>query len=343
MDEERIDEQDGALKQDTVLHGIVIRKAQGHDFVRIGVETLDCSISSKLRKRMVYGVADKDALRRTIVGVEEAKIDPIAVGDRVVIERAEAGKGVIKEILPRSNKFSRRATGPVPVEQVIVANLDQVIVVMAVAQPAPSWHVMDCYLVDAEAAGVPVLICLTKTDLLREKDAERVYAQMSVYQQIGYRVLLTSATRGEGIDELKGWLGGRISVLVGKSGVGKSTLLNAIEPGLGLRVSEVSSSHRGPTEGKGRHTTTHQEMFTVEMGDGAPPAHIVDTPGMKELGLWDPPDDMAFLFPEMRPYLGQCRFGSDCSHSHEPGCAVKTAVEEGHITERRYQSYLRVK
>ena len=325
------------------LEGIVVRKAQGHDFVKIGTELLDCSISSKLRKHLVYGMADKDALRRTIVAVEEAKIDPIAVGDRVIIERAEAGKGVIKEVLPRNNKFSRRATGPVPVEQVIVANLDQVVVVMAVAQPAPSWHVMDCYLVDAEAVGLPILICLTKKDLLREKDAKLVDEQMRVYQQIGYPVLLTSAPRGEGIADLKRALGGLTSVLVGKSGVGKSTLLNAIEPGLGLRVSEVSSSHRVPTAGKGRHTTTHQEMFTVEVGDGVPPAHIIDTPGMKELGLWNKPDDMASLFPEMRQYLGQCRFGADCSHSHEPGCAIKEAVEAGRISGRRYQSYLRVK
>jgi ribosome biogenesis GTPase / thiamine phosphate phosphatase len=329
---------------DTLHIGIVFKRSLGSYDVKInGNETVVCSISSKLRKQLVYGVADKDALRRTIVAVDEAKADPVAIGDRVLIDCAEPGKGVIREILPRKSKFSRRAAGPVPVEQVIAANLDQVVVVMAAAQPAPSWHAMDCYLVDAEAAALPALICLTKADLLRDKDVEKVATQINVYRQIGYEVLLTSAPRGEGIADLKQALAGRISVLVGKSGVGKSTLLNTIEPGLALRVSEVSSSRRVPTAGKGRHTTTHLEMFTVEMGDGAPPAHIVDTPGMKELGIWNKPDDMASLFPEMRPYLGQCRFGADCSHSHEPGCAIKEAVEEGMIAERRYQNYLRVK
>ena len=153
---------------------------------------------------------------------------------------------------------------------------------------------------------------------------------MDEYQQIGYPSVLTSSYTGEGIEKLQEALKGRISVFVGKSGVGKTALLNALQPGLGLRVKEVNQ-----VTGKGKHTTTNLEMFPLE-GGGA----IVDTPGTREFGLWQFEDDLALLFPEMRPLVGKCRFGVDCQHDEEPGCAIRNAVMDGKVNPRRYQSYL---
>ena len=154
-----------------------------------------------------------------------------------------------------------------------------------------------------------------------------------MYEQIGYRVILTSAATGAGIDQCKHAIIGNVSVFTGKSGVGKTSLLNAIQPGLGLRVNEVS----GKT-GKGKHTTSHLEMFGLDEGGS-----VADTPGMREFALWNVHDrELASLFPDMRPFLGACRFGAGCSHTHEPGCAVKAAVEAGAISARRHASYTKL-
>jgi ribosome biogenesis GTPase len=156
---------------------------------------------------------------------------------------------------------------------------------------------------------------------------------LRVYEEIGYPVVLTSAEGSTGLEEFKEAIKGKVSIFVGKSGVGKTSLLNAIQPGLGLRVREVSD-----VTGKGKHATSHLEMFELDFGGS-----VVDTPGMREFGLWKGEDfDMAYLFREMRPYIGQCKFGAGCSHTHEPGCAIKEAVEAGEISERRYESYVRM-
>jgi ribosome biogenesis GTPase len=222
-------------------------------------------------------------------------------------------------------------------EQVIVANLDQVAPVFAAADPAPKWNLLDRYLVVAESLGLPALVCITKLDLVLDAqgrldpELEEVVAD---YRRIGYPVVLASAVTGAGLDELREALRGRLSVFLGKSGVGKTSLLNALQPGLGLRVREVSQ-----VTGKGRHTTTHLEMFPLEIGGS-----IVDTPGVREFGLWEVDGaEMAHFFPEMRPFLGRCRFGMGCAHDDEPGCAVRRAVMEGQISPRRYQSYLRLR
>ena len=257
-------------------------------------------------------------------------VDPIAIGDVVSFIDAGDGRGVIKEVLPRKSKFSRRAPGPRPIEQVVVANIDQAVIVFAAAHPKPKWTLLDRYLVDAESVDLPALICITKMDLA---DEALLSADVKMYEGIEYRVLLTSAMSGLGLDEFKAALRGKVSVLLGKSGVGKTTLLNAIQPKLGLRVAEVSKS-----TGKGRHTTSHLEMFELDFG-----GEIIDTPGMKEFALHNSGEiDLASLFREMRPFIGQCRFGSNCSHSHEPDCAIKEAVLAGEISERRYKSYLRM-
>ena len=203
--------------------------------------------------------------------------------------------------------------------------------VVAAAQPIPKWNLLDRYLASAEAGGISSLICITKLDLVKEHEAD-LNTALEEYTHIGYEHVLTSTFSGEGIEQLRANLAGRISVFVGKSGVGKTALLNALQPGLGLRVKEVNQA-----TGKGRHTTTNLEMFPLN-GGGA----IVDTPGTREFGLWQFDDDMALLFPEMRQLVGKCRFGVDCQHDEEPGCAIRKAVMDGNVSPRRYQSYLQL-
>ena len=242
---------------------------------------------------------------------------------------------MIVEILPRTSKFSRPA--PMPgqrvFEQVIVSNADQVLPVFSAANPTPKWGLLDRYLVSAEAAGLPTVIVINKLDLAWKHPA--LDEEVEIYRRIGYPVLLVSAQTGEGIAELKQALHGKQSVLVGKSGVGKTSLLNTLQPGLGLRVKAVSSGEVG----NGRHTTTHLEMFELDFG-GA----LVDTPGMREFGLWNiTADELADLFPEMADYVGQCKFGLSCHHDREPGCAIRKAVMAGTISPYRYQSYMRLR
>jgi ribosome biogenesis GTPase len=266
---------------------------------------------------------------------EADHVDPVAVGDRVRYVDAGERRGMIVELLPRDSKLSRPA--PVPgqrvFEQVIVSNADLVLPVFALANPTPKWGLLDRYLVSAEAADLPCLIVINKADLAWKNPG--FDEEVEIYRRIGYRVLLVSAVTGEGIDELKRTLQGKQSVLVGKSGVGKTSLLNAIQPGLGLRVKAVGSGELG----KGRHTTTHLEMFELEFG-----GRLVDTPGIREFGLWDiAADELAGLFPEMAGHVGRCKFGLSCRHDQEPGCAVRKAVMTGGINPYRYQSYMRLR
>jgi len=315
----------------TTLSGIVFRKNQGRYAVDIGNEVVECGLSNRLHKRLLYPIADPSSLAHRVVGVAAIEtVDPIAIGDVVELVPAGHGDGMIVDVRPRRNQLSRRAAGPKPLEQVIVANADRFVPVMAVARPHPSWELLDRYLAAAEEAELPVLIAITKMDLA---DRAEIEEQAARFENIGYRVLLTSVTTGEGLADLKGELRGKMSVVAGKSGVGKSSLLNAVQPGLGLKVSEV-----GRTSNKGKHTTTHLEMFQLE-GSGS----IVDTPGIREFGLWNvDAASLADLFREFRPYLGRCRFGASCAHETEPGCRIRDAVEAGEIDARRYRSYLRM-
>jgi ribosome biogenesis GTPase len=185
----------------------------------------------------------------------------------------------------------------------------------------------------AEAAEIPALIVINKLDLAWKNPS--FDEEIEIYRRIGYPVLLISAVTGEGIEELKQALQGKQSVMVGKSGVGKTSLLNAVQPGLGLRVKAVSNGELG----KGRHTTTHLEMFELESG-GA----LVDTPGIREFGLWNiQADELAYLFPEMAEYVGRCKFGLSCRHDQEPGCAIRKAVMAEAISPYRYQSYMHLR
>jgi len=313
--------------------GVVFRKTLGHYTVHSDGREIDCTLSSLIRKQLIFPTADPTSLRHAVQEVREIEhVDPVAIGDRVRYVDAGADRGVIVEILPRISKLSRPA--PVPgqrvFEQVIVANADRVVPVFAAASPTPKWGLLDRYLVAAEAAGLPSLIVINKLDLAWKNPG--LEEEIEIYHRIGYPILLVSATSGEGVEELKQTLQGKLSVFVGKSGVGKTSLLNAIQPGLGLRVKAVSQGEVG----KGRHTTTHLEMFDLDFG-----GTLVDTPGMREFGLWDiAADELADLFPEMADYVGQCKFGLSCHHDREPGCAIRKAVMTGAISPYRYQSYL---
>lgn len=322
----------GEIKTDATAHGTVYRKSRGAYFIQVDGRMVVCSISSKLRKILVYPIADASSVRQRVVDVERiSAIDPIAIGDEVGIIEDGAGGGMIKDILPRRNEFRRKAAGNRPWEQVMVANVDQVVPVFSVAKPKPNWGMLDRYLVGAEAAEVPALICITKMDLA---EGDSLIETLRVYETIGYPVITTSVMTPSGIDKITDVLKDRTSVLVGKSGVGKTTLLNAIQADLGLKVREVSDS-----TGKGKHTTSHLEMFPLDIG-GA----IIDTPGMREFGMLDLwKRNLAELFREMRPFIGQCKFGMNCAHKSEPGCAIKQAVEAGDIAYQRYQSYMKMK
>jgi len=294
--------------------GLIISKTTGAYGVQAGDQRLRCGLSGRLRPEQVV------------------------VGDRVRLAGAQ-----IVYVLPRRNQLARRGVpsraGAHTFEQVIAANVDQVAPVFAAASPAPRWNLLDRYLAAAGALDLPALIVLTKADLAPAPD-DALPAALDEYHRLGYPVHATSAHTGAGLAALHDALAGRVTLLLGKSGVGKTSLLNGLEPGLGLRVAEVSAA-----TGKGRHTTTQVALFPLAGGSagGAAGGGVIDTPGTREFGLWDvDPDALALYFPEMRPLVGRCKFGLDCRHDEEPGCAIRQAVLGGSISPRRYQSYLRL-
>lgn len=260
----------------------------------------------------------------------------VAVGDRVTITIGDDGTGTIESVAERQTALSRTRTSPgarrlsSDQEQVLVANPDQVILVFAAKDPPPSLRKLDRFLVVAELNELPAVICVNKIDLV---DLGDIQQEFNLYESIGYELIYTSAKLGIGIDKLKACLLGKLTVLAGSSGVGKSSLLNAIEPGLGLRVRTVSEA-----TGKGLHTTTNVEMFPLEAG-----GYVVDTPGIRGLALFNvEPGELDAYYREIAPLVAGCQF-SDCSHRHEPNCAVKNAVEDGRVSLARYNSYLRLR
>jgi ribosome biogenesis GTPase len=255
----------------------------------------------------------------------------LAVGDDVVLERDDRDSSwVITEILERRSKLARRAPGGGRGERVIAANIDQVVVVFAAANPEPHPRMLDRFLVIAEGNDLKARIIINKIDLV---DVDATRARFADYTRAGYPLHFTSVKRGDGLEEVRGTLADRVSVLSGPSGVGKSSLMNTLFPGLNLRVGEISESVN-----KGRHTTVGAMLHPLP-GGGA----VVDTPGLREVGMWGlDPAALDVCFPELRPYLDQCRF-RDCTHAVEPGCAVRAALEAGEISRARWESYLKLR
>jgi ribosome biogenesis GTPase / thiamine phosphate phosphatase len=260
----------------------------------------------------------------------------VAAGDRVSFTTNEDGTGVIESVAERQRVLARARPAPgvrtilSDQEQVLVANPDQVLFVFSIRAPAPSLRKLDRFLVEAERNELPAVICVNKIDLVPPGEAQRTFR---MYEEIGYPVLYTSAKNGDGIEALRATLRDKLSVLAGSSGVGKSSLLNAIEPGLGLRVKSVSKATT-----KGLHTTRHVELFPLAGG-----GYVADTPGIRGLAHYDlEPDELDGYYREIAPRVAQCQF-SDCSHRHEENCAVRAAVTEGKIAAERYESYLRLR
>ena len=256
----------------------------------------------------------------------------LAVGDEVVLERAERGDAwAIGEILPRRSKLARRAPGGGHGERVVAANVDQVVVVFSAAKPTPHPRMLDRFLVIAEGNGLAARIVVNKVDLVGEDEARQMFAD---YPRAGYDVhYTTTKDGGRGLDTLHDALRGQVSVLTGPSGVGKSSLMNALYPGLDLRVGEISESVN-----KGRHTTVGALLYPLPDG-----GYVADTPGLREIGMWGlPVEDLAACFREFRPLIEQCRF-ADCTHTVEPGCAVLAAVAAGEVSAARHDSYVRLR
>ena len=259
--------------------------------------------------------------------VKHGSVQKLAVGDDVMVEHDASGAGWrIVEVLPRRSQLARRSPGRQHGERTIAANVDQVVVVFALRQPEPHVAMLDRFLVIAEANSLSARVVVNKVDLAGDEEARRVFG---VYERINYPLHITSARTGHGLDHLRAELQGRTSVMTGPSGVGKSSLLNALYPGLGLRVGEISASVN-----KGRHTTVGAYLHPLPGG-----GFVVDTPGLREIGLWGVPSrGLDSCFPEFRALRDQCRF-ADCSHLAEPECAIRDALACGDADATRYASY----
>lgn len=264
--------------------------------------------------------------------------NPIAVGDIVEIEEEDALEhtAIITQIQDRRNYINRQSPSHRMQHHIVAANIDQSLMLVTLKEPRTSQGFIDRWLVTCEAYHVPAILIFNKADLYRKKELEKFEAWKEMYEAVGYRVIRMSVQTGEGVEEVKHCLQGKISLLSGHSGVGKSSFLNAVLPDLRLKTQDVSG-----WSGKGIHTTTFAEMYDLP-GDGtAWPAggQVIDTPGMREFGLVDiSRAELSGYFPEMRALAGECQF-NNCLHAEEPGCVVKLAVLEGRIAEDRYVSY----
>lgn len=258
--------------------------------------------------------------------------NPVAVGDRVQISGTESGNSFITEIEDRKNYIIRRASNLSKQSHIIAANLDLCLLVVTVNYPETSTTFIDRFLASAEAYRVPVSIVFNKVDRYTEDELRYLEGLINLYNTIGYTCYKVSTLTGEGIDEIRNLLKDRITLFSGHSGVGKSTLINAILPEQHQKTSEISAAHN-----KGMHTTTFSEMFPVE-GNG----YIIDTPGIKGFGTFDMKDEeVGHYFKEIFKFSAECKYG-DCTHRHEPGCAVRQAVADHYISESRYASYLNI-
>lgn len=301
----------------TDLHnGLVIKDQSGFFHVELADGRV---IVSRLRGRLM----------------EEAQTSDIAaLGDRVTISLNDDGTGAIEEVAERATVISRsvrtagvRGAGSPDREQVIIANADQALFVFAAAQPAPAPRMIDRFLVMGEKGGLSLSLVLNKLDLDKKGESHRL---MEGYERLGYAVLYTCARTGDGLDQLREHLRDKISVFTGPSGVGKTSLLNQLQPGLGRAVKNVSNYHH-----EGQHTTRDSQLIKLDFG-----GYLADTPGMRTLTLWDiEPEELDGYFPEIAALVTECRF-ANCSHRNEPGCAIREAVDRGAVMRSRHDSYL---
>lgn len=294
------------------LKGIVTRFQSGFYTIKTAEGIFVCKLRGRLKRRTIQG-------------------DVISIGDNVKISLLADGSGVIEEITPRATELVR--LDPTPrgaYRQILLANPDQIVAVFACASPEPHLRMLDRFLVIAEKQGLKAVIVANKVDLVGKRKAKKIF---EIYPPLGYRVIYASAVSGDGVEELKTALVGKISALAGPSGVGKSSLLNRVQPGLELAVQEVSA-HKD----RGKHTTVVRELFPLSGG-----GYVADLPGLRKLSLWDTqPEELDGYFPELRELVKHCQF-NDCAHYEEPGCAVIQAVEEGRVSVERYESYLRLR
>jgi ribosome biogenesis GTPase len=313
------------------VRGVVLSGTGGIWQIRIeGGQTVDASLRGRLKKSNSGRRAD-GSMRRDTVSAASQKLK-LAVGDDVNLERAAPDDDwAIAEILPRRSKLARRSPGGGHGERVLAANVDQVVVMFAAAKPDPHPRMLDRFLVIAEANEIAARIIINKVELVGEAATKK---RFDVYERAGYPVHYTSVKTGVGLESVRATLRGRRSAVTGPSGVGKSSLLNALFPGADLRVGAISESVN-----KGRHTTVGALMLPLPDADDG---YVIDTPGLREVGLWSlPAEELDRCFPEMRPLLDGCRFG-DCRHIAEPHCAVREAVRTGGVAVERYDSYVQL-
>ena len=295
---------------DTVSDGIVTR-AHGKQFV---VFADGHYFSCHLRKKVKF---------------KTDQTTPVAVGDNVSITVIGENEGVIEEVRERKSTLSRPVVGHETAEQVVAANIDSLIIVTSIKSPPLKPGLIDRFLIAARIGGLIPAIVINKIDLKCGRSDE---AAIQIYRSLGYALFLTSALTGEGLRQFRAFLEQHRSLLAGHSGVGKSTILNQLLPGIDLPTLEIS-----PATGRGRHSTTHVELFQLPGG-----GFVIDSPGIKVLGLWEiDKRNLAEFYPEMNDLIDQCRF-TRCSHIHEPDCAVKEAVAAGQISTLRYRNYIQI-
>jgi ribosome biogenesis GTPase len=315
----------------TVADAEVADDGVGGTMVLPSIDPAICRLGRVLRVQGLHSQVRLDdgsmrscATRRLLKTLSTDQRHVVAAGDRVWVRPEGATEGIIERVEPRHGVLARTSRGR---QHVVVTNVDQLVIVVSAAEPRLKPHLVDRYLVTAEKSGIEAIVCINKIDLV---DPAELQPLVGVYSQWGYRVLLVSAARRWNTDYLGGLLRNRQSAVAGQSGVGKSSLLNAVEPGLALRVQAVSSENE-----KGKHTTTTAVLLPLAIG-----GYVIDTPGIRQFQLWDViPAEVAGYFRDLRPYVSKCRY-PNCTHTHEEPCAVKDAVADGYIDTRRYESYL---
>lgn len=343
------------INDPAILTGMVLSGAHGIFDVHTNEGVLRCTLRGKLKKSFAQAYSAKPVTKfrqnqprvNNVLNsaqyshpqriekrdsTEIALPTRLSVGDYVKIRKLGASTGLIEEILPRQSELARKdaaSSGQKLVQQTLLANLDQVVIVLATVQPEPHFGFLDRYLAICESAQLTPLIAINKVDLSHDTYVEE---EAALYGRLGYQVIFTSTQTGEGIDQLRTLLQEHISLFTGPSGVGKSSLVNVLEPGMTLRTDAISSA-----TGKGRHTTTGSQLYPLSGG-----GWLADSAGIRALAAWNIPlEDLAWSFVEFRPYVGECIY-SDCSHGDEEGCAIIQAVDDQVIDERRYRSYVRM-